>query len=77
MTGSALLDLVRRELGDAGWWQKDLAKAVGCTEKHLSQLLNGRVPMSEQWAVRILGVLGRKLVVGSAPMRSEDPRAGE
>lgn len=32
MAESALLDLVRRELADAGWWQKDLAVALGCSE---------------------------------------------
>ncbi len=75
MTGSALLDLVRRELDDAGWWQKDLAKAIGCTEKHLSQLLNGRLPMSEQWAARILAVRGRELVVAAAPMGPVERRS--
>lgn len=70
---SALLDLVCRELADAGWWQKDLAAAVGCTEKHLSQLLNGHVPMSEAWAVKILAALGRQLVVASVPLPGADP----
>lgn len=72
-TGSVLVDLVRRELDDAGWWQKDLAKACGCTEKHLSQLLNGHCAMSEEWAVRILAALGRQLVVASVPLPSPDP----
>lgn len=69
VTDSALLDLILRELDDAGWWQKDLAQAIGCTEKHLSQLLNGHVAMSEAWAVRVLAALGRQLVVASAPLR--------
>jgi plasmid maintenance system antidote protein VapI len=70
---SALLDLVRAELDDAGWWQKDLAAAVGCTEKHMSQLLNGHVAMSEEWAVKILAALGRQLVVASVPIKGPDP----
>ncbi len=70
---SPLLDLVRRELDDAGWWQKDLAAAVGCTEKHLSQLLNGHVGMSEEWAIKILAALGRQLVVASVPLPATDP----
>lgn len=68
MVESALLDLVRRELDDAGWWQKDLAEAIGCSQKHLSQLLNGQVRMSEDWAARILAALGRQLVVASVPL---------
>lgn len=69
---SALTRLVRRELDDAGWWQKDVAEAVGCTEKHLSQLLNGHVAMSEEWAVKILAALGRQLVVASVPLETPD-----
>lgn len=64
---NALARLVRDELDATGWWQKDVAAAVGCTPKHLSQLLTGHQPMTEEWAVRILAVFGRRLVVASAP----------
>ncbi len=74
MTGhpAGLRDLVRREIDQADVSQKDIAATVGCSQKHLSEMLNGHAVMSEAWTNRILALLGRRLVVGSAPDRSDD-----
>lgn len=37
---------VRRRMEELGWTQKRLAEALGCTQQHISVLLNGKVNMT-------------------------------
>lgn len=52
--GDTILDL----LEEKGWTQKELAVRLGYTDKHLSQLINGRVSLSIDAAARLERVLG-------------------
>lgn len=37
---------VRRRMEELGWTQKRLAESLGCTQQHISILLNGKVNMT-------------------------------
>lgn len=50
--------------------QATLAERLGMSEKHVSNVLTGRVGLSFDLAERMLGALGRRLVVRSA---TEEP----
>lgn len=52
--GDTILDL----LEEKGWTQKELAVRLGYTNKHLSQLINGKVSLSIDAATRLERVLG-------------------
>ncbi|MCI0667690.1 MAG: helix-turn-helix domain-containing protein [Methylococcaceae bacterium] len=52
--GDTILDLVE----ERGWTQAELARRLGFTEKHVSQLINGKVPLSTDTALRLERVLG-------------------
>ena len=52
--GETLLDL----LEERNWTQAELAQRLGYTEKHVSQLLNGKVPLSMDAALRLARVVG-------------------
>lgn len=52
--GDTILDL----LEERGWIQAELAKRLGYTEKHVSQLINGKVPLTVDAAQRLERVLG-------------------
>lgn len=52
--GDTILDIIE----DRGWSQVELAKRLGYTEKHVSQLVNGRVPLSNEAAMKLALVLG-------------------
>lgn len=52
--GDTILDLIE----ERGWTQSELAKRIGYTEKHISQLLNGKVPLTDEAALRLERVLG-------------------
>lgn len=52
--GESLLDL----LSERGWTQAELAERLGYTEKHVSLLVNGKVPLSIDAALRLERVLG-------------------
>lgn len=56
--GESILDMAE----DRGWSQTELAQRLGYTEKHVSQLINGKVPLSVDAAHR----LERVVVVGSS-----------
>lgn len=58
-------------LAATGTTQGALALMLGLSEKHVSQVLTGRSGLSFDLAERMLGALGRRLVVGSTP---EEPR---
>jgi len=46
-------DSIREELAHYGWGQKDLAEVLGFSEKHVSQLLNNKVPVTLDMACRL------------------------
>lgn len=52
--GESILDLAE----ERGWTQAELAQRLGYSEKHISQLINGRVPLSVDAAQRLERVLG-------------------
>ena len=62
-------DLIREELKLQGLTQQQLAKRLGYTQKHLSHIINGHTRLTVDMADRILGALGRIMVVTSVPNR--------
>ncbi len=52
--GDTIADL----LEERDWTQAQLAERLGYTTKHVSQLINGKAPVSEQTAIRLERVLG-------------------
>lgn len=52
--GDTILDIIE----DKGWTQQELAKRVGFSEKHVSQLINGKVPLTDDTASRLSNALG-------------------
>ena len=52
--GESILDIAE----ERGWTQSELALRMGYTEKHVSQLINGKVPLSVEAALRLERVLG-------------------
>jgi HTH-type transcriptional regulator/antitoxin HigA len=52
--GDTILDL----LEEKGWTQGELATRLGYSTKHVSLLVNGKVPLTEDAAVRLQSVLG-------------------
>lgn len=65
--------LVRAELDRTIWTQEAVAAALGCSPKHLSQLLKGHVTLTVEWAEKILNVLGRTLTFGTTPSADGQP----
>ena len=45
-------------LEERGWLQRELAHRMGYTQKHVSQLVNGKVPITVDAAQRLARVLG-------------------
>lgn len=52
--GESICDLAE----ERGWTQAELAQRLGYTEKHISQLINGKVPLTLDAAQRLVRVLG-------------------
>lgn len=52
--GDTIADLIEEK----GWTQAELATRLGCTEKHLSQLINGKVTLTTDVAMDLERVLG-------------------
>lgn len=52
--GDTILDLME----ERGWSQAELAGRLGYSEKHVSLLVNGKVPLTEEAAIRLKSVLG-------------------
>lgn len=51
-------DTIADVLKERGWTQAELAKRLGYSEKHVSQLVNGKAPLTEDTAFRLESVLG-------------------
>lgn len=58
----------------AGVSRAHVARQIGITAKHMSQMLTGKAPLSVTWAERIAEVCGRELRITSVRRRR---RAGE
>lgn len=52
--GASILDAAE----ERGWTQAELARRLGYTEKHVSQIINGKVPITVDAAQRLERVLG-------------------
>ena len=52
--GESILDIAE----ERGWTQAELAQRLGYSEKHISQLINGKVALSVDAAQRLERVLG-------------------
>lgn len=55
--GETILDIAE----ERGWTQAELARRIGYSEKHISQLINGKVPITLDAAQRLERVLGSTL----------------
>lgn len=51
-------DTIADVLEERGWTQAELARRLGYTEKHVSQLINGKAAITEDTASRLERVLG-------------------
>ncbi|QJD29063.1 helix-turn-helix domain-containing protein [Methylococcus geothermalis] len=51
-------DTIADVLEERGWTQAELARRLGYTEKHVSQLINGKAPVTEETASRLERVIG-------------------
>lgn len=51
-------DTIADVLEERGWTQTELARRLGYTEKHVSQLINGKAAITEDTASRLERVLG-------------------
>jgi HTH-type transcriptional regulator/antitoxin HigA len=54
-------DTIQDLLEEKGWTQAEFSRRLGYTEKHVSLLINGKVPLTEEGAVRLQNVLGGSL----------------
>ena len=54
-------ETIEEIMEESGWKQRDLAGRLGYSEKHLSQLINGAVPITRDAAQRLERVLGGSL----------------
>lgn len=61
--------LLKDCIAKVGLSQAHVARQLDVTQKHLSQMLTGRAPLSITWAVRIAKVCGRDLRVTSRRQR--------
>lgn len=52
--GDTILDLIE----ERGWTQSDLAARLGFSHKHVNRLVKGKVPLTEEAALRLDQVLG-------------------
>jgi HTH-type transcriptional regulator / antitoxin HigA len=52
--GDTILDIIE----ERNWNQAELATHLGYSEKHVSQLMNGKVPLSDETAIRLERVVG-------------------
>jgi ribosome-binding protein aMBF1 (putative translation factor) len=59
---------VRTVLIQSGLSQAAIARQLGITAKHLSQMLTGRATLTVRWAERIASVCGWELVITSRPI---------
>lgn len=54
---------VRAALSAVSLSQAEAARRLGLSQKHVSQMLTGRAPLSLEWAERLLALCGMRLVI--------------
>lgn len=54
---------VRSTLGRANLSQAEAARSLGISTKHMCQMLTGRATLTLDWADRIVGLCGKRLVI--------------
>lgn len=52
--GESILDIIE----ERGWTQAELSQRLGFSPKHVNQLIKGKVPLTEEAAIRLERVLG-------------------
>ncbi|WP_124946647.1 helix-turn-helix transcriptional regulator, partial [Sulfurirhabdus autotrophica] len=52
--GDTVLDIIE----ERDWTQAELAQRLGYTTKHVNQLIKGKVPLTEDAAIRLERVVG-------------------
>lgn len=67
---------VRRRMQELGWTQKQLAEALGCTQQHISVLLNGRVNMTLETVAKLESALDFNLI-GTSLETFSHPESGQ
>jgi plasmid maintenance system antidote protein VapI len=68
----ALAHLLWAEIKASGFRQVAVAAAAEITEKHLSQMLNGRCDVNPDIADRIFAACGRRLVLATEPFTEKE-----
>lgn len=63
---------VRGALKAAGVSQAAAASQLGISQKHLSQMLTGRAPLSLSWAEQLLAMCGWRLVIALDWLPADD-----
>ncbi len=71
----AIRRLIRAEIVASGRTQADVAEAAGITPKHMSQIVQGKVGASLDVVDRLLGAVGRELVLSTRPASIPEGRA--
>jgi hypothetical protein len=66
-------EAIRAALDEDGRTQAWLAEKMRVTQKHMSQILTGKVGLSFDFAERCLAVLGRRLVTTVETPTPSDP----
>lgn len=66
---------VRAELVKANLSQAETCYRLGCSTKHMNQMLQGHAPLSLGWAERILDLCGKRVVIDIRRKRraADDP----
>lgn len=64
---------VAGRMADLGWTQKQLAEAMGCSQQHVSSLLNGKVNMTLETISKLESALQLDLIGDSLVAFSESP----
>lgn len=63
---------VRAALAVAGISQAEVARRLGCSTKHLNQMITGRAVLTLDWAQQILALCGMHVVVSLALLPTAD-----
>ena len=67
-----LTELICRRMKENGIKRADLASSIGKSKSYVTQLLDGSTNMTVRTMTRIMGILGRRLVVADVPAVAEN-----
>jgi hypothetical protein len=60
---------IRSALAIAKISQAEACRRLGCSTKHMNMMLMGHAPLSLEWAEKILGLCGKRLVIETRRQR--------